>query len=358
MQMETEVLVIGAGQAGLAAGFRLKRAGIAHVIVEALPRLGDVWRNRYASLTLFTPRRFSQLPGLDLAGDPDGYPSGTEFADYLGAYAAAHGLTVRTGVRVLRLGKSQRFRADLSDGTRIDADRVVIATGGFQRALRPALAAGFGEGVVQLTAEDYRRPDQLPGGPVLVVGDGASGRDIAAEMAGSRPVLLATGKPRKLVPERLFGRSIWWWLDKTGLLRAAPSSLPGRIMRARDPFPDRDRSIAALVSRGVTLRPRLTGASGRTARFADGSGAEVAAVVWATGYRDDTAWVGIPGAVARDGSFAHREGVSPVPGLFFVGRPWQRNRASALVMGAGDDAGRIVQAIAAASAPVASWAAA
>jgi cation diffusion facilitator CzcD-associated flavoprotein CzcO len=168
MQMETEVLVIGAGQAGLAAGFRLKRAGIAHVIVEALPRLGDVWRNRYASLTLFTPRRFSQLPGLDLAGDPDGYPSGTEFADYLGAYAAAHGLTVRTGVRVLRLGKSQRFRADLSDGTRIDADRVVIATGGFQRALRPALAAGFGEGVVQLTAEDYRRPDQLPGGPVLV----------------------------------------------------------------------------------------------------------------------------------------------------------------------------------------------
>jgi putative flavoprotein involved in K+ transport len=81
-------------------------------------------------------------------------------------------------------------------------------------------------------------------------------------------------------------------------------------------------------------------------------------VVWATGYRDDTAWVGIPGAVARDGSFAHREGVSPVPGLFFVGRPWQRNRASALVMGAGDDAGRIVQAIAAASAPVASWAAA
>lgn len=345
--METDVLVIGAGQAGLAAGFHLKRAGITHVIVEASPRVGDVWRNRYASLTLFTPRRFSQLPGLQMPGDPDAYPSGPEFAEYLQAYAAAQRLTVRTGVRVSRLGRDERFRAVLSDGTRIEADRVVIATGGFQKALVPALAAGFAESVSQVTSEGYRAPGELPEGTVLVVGDGASGRDIAAELAGSRQVLLATGKPRKLVPERVLGRSIWWWLDKTGLLRAGPASLPGRIMRARDPFPDRDRNIAALQARGVMLKPRLTAARDHIAQFADGSEAEVAAVVWAVGYRDDTAWVDIPGAVAADGSFAQVEGVSPVEGLFFVGRPWQSNRASALVMGAGADAERIVQAIAA-----------
>lgn len=222
---------------------------------------------------------------------------------------------------------------------------MIIATGGFQSPIVPPLANGFETAVLQLTAASYRAPDQIPAGNVLVVGDGASGRDIAVELANSRTVWLATGKPRKLFPERILGRSMWWWLRSLGLMKASATSAIGRMMRRADPFPDRDRSLQSLRRAGVRVVPRLVQANGRTAIFADDSKAEVAAVIWATGYGDETAWIEIPGAVDPYGRFLHESGVSPVQGLYFVGRPWQRNRASALVMGAGDDAAVVVDAI-------------
>lgn len=344
-EVETGVLVIGAGQAGLAAGFHLKKAGVPHVILEASPRLGDSWRNRYESLTLFTPRAFSQLPDFNMPGEPQGYPSRDEFADYLEAFARVQGLSVQLNARVARLEHDGRFAATLEGGSRIAADQVIVATGAFQQSVTPSLAKGFGRDVVQLTASSYRNPRQLPKGTVLVVGDGASGRDIAAEIASTHTTLLATGKPRKLLPEQLLGRSIWWWLGKMGLLKKPADSMIGRTMRAGDPFPDRDRSVAALKRRGIILKPRLVEADGALVTFQDKGVAEVAAVIWATGYRDEIGWIDLPGAVTPQGAFAHKAGVSPVPGLFFVGRPWQRNRASSLVLGAGADAGQIVGAI-------------
>ena len=128
-------------------------------------------------------------------------------------------------------------------------------------------------------------------------------------------------------------------------MRASSASFIGKALRRRDPFPDRDRGLASLARRGIELRPRLTAAEGDTAVFADGERRKVAAVVWAIGYRDRTDWIEIPGALGDDGRLLHDAGVSPVPGLAYVGRPWQRNRASALVMGAGEDARRIVESI-------------
>lgn len=346
--MTPPILVVGAGQAGLAAGFHLKRAGLSFRILDAGDRIGDSWRNRYASLTLFTPRAFSALPGLSLEGDPEGYASRDEFAAYLEAYAGRHDLPVRLGARATRLGRSPSagFDLALAGGETIAASHVILATGGFQRPIVPRVSEGLGPDVLQLTAGTYRDPSQIPAGPVLVVGDGATGRDIAVELAPRHPTMLATGKPRKLIPERLLGKNIWWWLNTLGLMGVTGRSPLGRAMRRADPFPDRGRSLDALRSRVVRIVPRLAAAAGRTATFSDGTSSAIGTVIWATGYRDDTDWVDLPGAIAPDGGFLQSQGISPVPGLYFVGRPWQRNRASALVMGAGDDARRVVAAIA------------
>ncbi len=347
------VLVIGAGQAGLAAGYHLKRAGLPFEIVDAGKRIGDSWRNRYASLTLFTPRAFSALPGMDMPGDPNGYPSRDEFADYLEAYAEHFEIPVTLDAKVTRLGRSdQGFEALLENGRKIPASHGIIATGGFQSPIVPPLANGFETEVLQLTAVSYRGPDQIPPGNVLVVGDGASGRDIAVELAGSRTVWLATGKPRKLFPERILGRSMWWWLRSLGMMKVSATSAIGRLMRRADPFPDRDRNLQSLRREGVRVVPRLAQANGRTAIFSDDRKAEVAAVIWTVGYRDETAWIEIPGALDPYGRFLREDGVSPVEGLYFVGRPWQRNRASALVMGAGDDAAVVVDALKARSSSI------
>jgi cation diffusion facilitator CzcD-associated flavoprotein CzcO len=173
-------------------------------------RVGDSWRARYDSLTLFTPRQFSALPGLNLDGNRELYPGRDEFAGYLQRYASNFEFPIRLNTRVVRLCKDDGvFNATLDDGSEIRASEVIVATGGFQQALKPAVARQFGSGVLQLTTQTYRNPHQLPEGPVLIVGDGASGRDIAAEAAQSQSTILSTGKPRRLFPERVFGKSVW-----------------------------------------------------------------------------------------------------------------------------------------------------
>lgn len=342
--MQQPVLVIGAGQAGLAAGFYLRKAGASFVIVDAGRRIGDSWRARYDSLTLFTPRQFSTLPGLEFIGNRELYPDRDEFADYLETYVARFSLPVRLGHLVTRLVQLDdgAFEVTFQKGDTIQAREVIVATGGFQVPIVPDLVGRFGGDVLQLTTATYRNPHQLPDGPVLVIGDGASGRDIAMECRKLQPAILAAGKQRKLFPERLLGKSIWWWLNLAGVLRAPADSWIGRRLKYADAFPDRANGNASLEERGIRIVPRLVDASGNQARFADGSSVIVRTVIWAVGYRDDSSWLQVPGATDQNGAFLHREGVSPVKRLYFVGRPWQRNRASALVMGAGPDAELIV----------------
>lgn len=340
------ILVVGAGQAGLAAGYYLKQAGIPYLVVEKSLRVGDVWRSRYSSLTLFTPRSLSTLPGLPLAGNRDNYPTRDEFADYLERYATIHRLSVRLSTTVTRLtlNAAGGFDADLDGGERLQPTGVIIATGGFQNAVRPRLPL-IDPDLLQLTAATYRDPCQIAPGRTLIVGDGASGRDIAAELAASHKVSLATGKPRKLIPEFILGKNIWWWLSSMGILSAISESWLGKRMRMADPFPDRNRSLQSLQARGVEITRRLVSINGRTAVFEDGKAIDIDSVIWSIGYRDDVTWLQVPGTTSDSGQFLHNQGVSPVPGIYFVGRPWQRNRESALISGAGPDAKQIVQSI-------------
>lgn len=343
---DLDVLVIGGGQAGLAMGYHLKQAGHRFQIVERNPRLGDSWRNRYDSLVLFTPREYSALPGLPLQGDPDGYPGKDEIADYLEQYAGHFDLPVlsETGIRSLTRVNGG-FRARTNAGEIIDARAVVLATGAFQQPAIPAISRQLSPDVMQLTPEGYKRPGQVPPGRVLVVGDGATGRQIAVELAATHEVLLATGRPRRVSPQRILGKSVFWWMDRLGILRASRETRVGKYLMKADPFPGKDLGLKRLQRRGVYVVGRLFDVSGKDVGFADGETAEVDAVVWATGYKDESRWVAIPEAKDDRSGFTHRRGVSPVPDLYFVGRSWQWTRGSALLHGVGDDAASVVSRI-------------
>ena len=344
---DLDVLVIGGGQAGLAMGYYLKRAGHRFQIVERQGRLGDSWRNRYDSLVLFTPRAYSALPGLAVPGDPEGYPSKDEVADYLERYACHFGLPVllETGIRSLtRLDGGFRARTDA--GEIIDARAVVLATGAFQRPEIPAISRGLSPDVLQLTTEDYKRPAQVPSGRVLVVGDGATGRQIAVELAATHEVLLATGRPRRVSPKRILGKSVFWWMDRLGILRASRETRVGGYLMRTDPFPGKALGLRRLRRRSIRVVGRLSHVDENRVGFAGGEMAEVDAVLWATGYHDDSKWVTIPEVKDTSGNFVHQRGVSPTPDLYLMGRSWQWTRGSALLTGIGDDAAYVASRIA------------
>ena len=338
-----DVIVIGAGQSGLAMGYFLARQGRRFVILDGADSIGAAWRDRWDSLVLFTPRRYDGLPGLAFPGEPDGYPTRDEVIAYLERYAATFELPVELGSAVESLTTVDgRFVAELDD-RRIEADQVVVATGPFQVPHVPALADGLAPEVFQTHSTGYRRPGDLPEGSALVVGGGNTGFQIAKELSATRPVQLAVGSWQKPLPQRLLGRDLFWWLTKLGLLRKTVDSRIGRRMRDRDVLVG--SSPRELTRRfGVDLKPRLVGVSGRTARFADGSELEVDAVVWATGFRPDYSWIGLP-LTDPEGRLRHRRGVTDAPGLYFLGLTWQHTRGSALLGWVKDDAGFVAERI-------------
>jgi putative flavoprotein involved in K+ transport len=330
-----EVAVIGAGQAGLAVGHFLAKQGRRFVILEAASAVGAAWRSRWDSLVLFTPRRYSALPGLTFPGDPDGYPKRDEVVAYLDRYAEKFELPVEVDSPVRSLTqRNGRFVVELDDRT-IEADQVVVATGPFQTPRLPAIAGELDPDLFQIHSTAYRRPGDVPTGRVVVVGGGNSGYQIAQELSATHEVNLAVGSRQKPLPQRLLGRDIFWWLTKLGVLRKSADSRLGRRLRERDTLiGSRPRDIAR---RGIGMKPRVVGASGRTLEFEDASTLDVDAVIWATGYRAAYPWIRIP-VFEEDGRPRHRRGVTEFQGLYFLGLSWQHTRGSALIGWVGEDA--------------------
>jgi putative flavoprotein involved in K+ transport len=323
-----DVVVIGAGQAGLAIGHFLARAGRRFLIVDGANSIAAAWRSRWDSLLLFTPRRYDSLPGLPFPGDPDGYPTRDEVVAYLEQYAAAFELPIEFESAVRSLdADGGRFVVALED-RQIEADQVVVATGPFQLPRVPALADDLAPDVFQTHSTGYKRPSEVPEGTVLVVGGGNTGFQIAQELAATHPVHLAVGSRQTPLPQTFLGRDLFWWLTKTRLLKKTVESRLGRRMRDRDTLIG--SSPRQLKRYGVELRPRAVAASGRTVSFADGSELNVDAVIWATGYSPDHSWIHLPVADTNK-LVRHRRGVTDVPGLYLLGLSWQHTRGSALL---------------------------
>jgi putative flavoprotein involved in K+ transport len=339
-----DVVVVGGGQAGLAIGYYLMQQGCDFLILERDHDVAPAWRDRWESLTLFTPRAYDSLPGLDFPGNPDGYPTREEVLAYLQRYAAHFDLPVRLGTPARGLQRDgDRFVIELEDGP-ITANQVVLATGPFQEPRIPAFADRLAPEVVHMHSTGYRRPADLPAGRTLIVGGGNTGYQIAHELAATRETHIAIGTRQSALPQRLFGRDLFWFLTKTGLIYKSVDTRAGRRMRQNETLVGPLPKVAKRL--GVVSHARATDASGRRVTFADGSQIEVDGVVWATGFRYDHSWIDLP-VTGEDGQIKHHRGVTEIAGLYTLGLQWQYTRGSALLGFVKDDAAYLADQIAA-----------
>ncbi|MFI1865468.1 flavin-containing monooxygenase [Streptomyces jumonjinensis] len=343
-----DVVVIGGGQAGLASARALVRQGLEPVVLEASDRPAGSWPRYYDSLTLFSPARYSALPGVPFPGDPDRYPHRDEVVAYLTDYAARLDADLRTGCRVRAVhGTGHGFEVETGTGDRLAARAVVAASGSFGRPHRPDLPGLDTFTGTVLHAADYRDPAAFAGQRVIVVGAGNSAVQIAAELATAARVTLATRGPIRYAPQRILGRDLHFWLTRTGIDRAPL----GRFLRTPPPQPviDDGRYRAALTRRAPDRRPLFTGVDGAKVTWLDGVREEVDAILLATGYRPDLPYLArLDGALDRAGLPRHREGRALAhPGLAFTGLEWQRSLTSNSLRGAGRDAARTARRLAA-----------
>ena len=398
-----EVAIVGGGQAGLAVSHELTVAGVDHVVLER-GRVGQSWRDRWDSFCLVSPNWSVRLPGGHYQGsDPDGFMVRDEVVAHLRGWANAFAAPVREGVEVVSLEVARQggFRLETSAGA-LRAGSVVAATGAYQRPHRPDGAATLPADLFQLDVADYRNPESLPPGGVLVVGSGQSGAQVAEELGlAGREVVLACGKAA-WAPRRLDGRDLFWWALESGFLDAPLASLPSPAARlAANPLLSGQRGghdlhLRTLRATGVTLAGRFLGASGREAWFAPDLGDSVAwgdqryrqlmelfakvaaerglpppsapepepfdahaperlplagfgAVVFAGGFRPDYgSWLPWPEAFDEFGFPLQQDGASTmVDGLYFAGVHFQRTRKSSLLVGVGEDAALVAADVAA-----------
>lgn len=403
MGEQFDVIVVGAGQAGLAVSHELTAAGVAHVVLERA-RVGQSWRDRWKSFCLVTPNWSVRLPGGAYDGpDPDGYMPRDEIVSYLERYAATFAAPVREGIEVLAVERGTRDDLVLrTPQAAIRARSVVLASGAYQRPHRPAFAGLLPPGLLAIDAEEYREPSALPRGSVLVVGSGQTGCQLAEELQQSgRDVFLACGRAPWL-PRRIGERDMFSWIVDSGFLDAPASSLPSPQARllgnvqATGRDGGHDLHYRTLQAAGVNLVGRLVGVDGTRARFAPDLAESVAfgdarygelcdlirrtcadrglpapslpapapfdarprdavdlggfgAVIFTSGFRPSyRSWVRAEEAFDDLGFPIQADGASTaVPGLYFCGVHFQRRRKSALLFGVGEDAAIVAGAIAA-----------
>ncbi len=337
---EFSVVVIGAGQAGLAVAYFLKKAGVSFVVVDRNSRVGQSWKDRYDSLRLFTPQTYDALPGLTLSGDEGDYPTKDKIADYLEQYAEKFRLPVELNTRVFQLKKTSAGFMVATNKGMYRAQQVVVATGAFQSARIP-FVEGNKAGVLELHSSEYKNPSKIPQGSVLIVGAGNSGAQIAVELSQTHRVSISVRKPLKFLPSTILGKSIFWWMGILRLFETPADSMLGKKLQQREESIIGTRLKSLIKHKRVLMRPEITHLSNREAVFIDGSKEHVDAIVWATGYRHDFSWIHIDGALDANGYPLHDEGKSPIRGLYFMGLSWQFARDSALLHGVGRDAQRI-----------------
>jgi len=339
-----EVVVVGGGQAGLAVGYFLRQQGRDFTILEAADSPAAAWRERWDSLRLFTPVRYNSLPGRPFPGDPGAYPGRDEVVAYLTDYARELELPVELNSRVRAVRPADDGYLVELDDRAILAAQVVIATGPFQVPAVPAIAARLDPGIVQLHSTRYRNPEQIPPGPVLVVGGGNTGYQIAEELVRAHEVHLSIGARQTPLPQRILGRDLFGYLEALGLMRVTVASRLGSRLQYRETLIG-SSPVAARRRHGIRLRGRTVDVAGREVRFADGGTVTPAAVIWATGFRLDHSFVHAP-VFDGAGKVVHQRGVTASRGLYFVGLPWQHTRGSALLGWVKDDAQFVAQRVA------------
>jgi len=347
-----QTVVIGAGQAGLSVGYHLAQRGLPFVILDANERIGDSWRNRWDSLRLFTPAKFDGLDGMPFPAPGNSFPTKDEMAAYLESYAARFDLPVRNSTKVDGLSREGRHYIVTAGDRRFEAEHVVVAMAAYQYPRVPSFAPELDPGIVQLHSKDYRNPNQLQAGDVLLVGAGNSGSEIALEVSRSHGTLMS-GRDTGHIPFRIEGLAARLFLQRLVLRfvfhrvltiktpmgrKARPKILSqgGPLIRVKP---------AALAAAGVQRVPRVVGVHDGLPMLEGGRILNVANVIWCTGFHPGFSWIHLPGVA--EGAIPKNEGgvVASEPGLYFVGLPFIYAFSSTMIHGVGRDAGRIARMI-------------
>jgi putative flavoprotein involved in K+ transport len=347
-----ETVIVGGGQSGLVVGYHLAKRGRSFVILDAGERVGDAWRSRWDSLRLFTPARYDGLPGMRFPGSGSAFPTKNEMADFLEAYAKRFDLPIRTGVRVDALSKEgDTFLVSAGD-RRFESENVVVAMTNYQKPKVPPFARELDPGIVQIHSSEYRSPAQLKDGPVLVVGAGNSGAEIALEVAPTHRTMMS-GKESGHVPFRIEGFVALFVLVRIIRLLGqhvitvrtpVGRKLRPKILRMASPLirvKPKD-----LIAAGIERVPRVVGAEDGLPLLEAGRVLDVTNVIWSTGYHPGFSWIDLP-VFAGDGAPMHERGiVGGEPGLYFVGLKFLYAMTSDTITGVARDAERIAKHIA------------
>jgi putative flavoprotein involved in K+ transport len=351
--MEKEIfntLVIGGGQAGLAAGFYLANQSVDFLILDENSRTGDSWRKRWDGLRLFTPSQFNNLPGMPFQKPVNYLPAKDEVASYLEEYAHRFNLPIKHDVRVNELSHSGQYYQVSGSTFSYSARNVIIATGPFQVPYVPSLANQLDSTTVQMHSSVYTNPDQVKTDSVLVVGAGNSGAEIALELVRAGKQVILSGRDVGRIPantplgKAFNGKLIWWFMSNI-LNVKTPIGRKARLAELQHGTPLGRATRQEMVAAGIELAPRLTGVQSGNPRLENGRVLDVGSVLWATGYRPDYSWVQLP-VFDEHGLPKHIRGVvREAPGLYFLGLIFQTALNSSLIGGVGADAAYIVSQI-------------
>ncbi len=345
-----DVIVIGGGQSGMAAGYYLQRAGLSFVILEAGSDTTGSWGRYYDSLRLFSPARYSSLPGMSFPGDPQRYPARDEVMDYLRSYARRFNLPIMTHTRVDRVdrGGAGRFEVQIEGGQTLSARSVIAATGAFNRPHLPRFDGMDGYRGRILHSAQYTVPKPFEGQQVLVIGAGNSAVQIAVELARVARVTLTSREPVRFRRQYILGRDVHFWFNVTGYdrwQRRFPKWNPfesvqtdvldtaGYQAALRSGNPQRRRLFSRFVAEGV--------------QWEDGAQQRFDSVISATGFRPNLPYLQALGALDAHGNALQTGGISDtVAGLYYVGISGQRSFASATLRGVGEDAAYVIEHLA------------
>ncbi|MFF6865441.1 flavin-containing monooxygenase [Streptomyces ardesiacus] len=341
MEHHADLIVLGAGQSGLATAALAPRHGFARTLVlEAADQVGGSWPRYYESLTLFSPARYSSLPGMRFPGESGGYPTRDEVVTYLRAYTRRLDADIHTSTTVTSvLPHDGAWVVRAEDGTEFTARTVVAATGAFHSPYTPDVPGHEEFAGQSLHAADYRRPEPFTGRRVVVVGGGNSAVQIAAELGTVADTTLASRRPIGWMKQRPLGRDVHWWLKHTGF-DVAPL---GRLLEKMPvSVLDDGRYRMALDIHGVERREMFARLTPDGVVWADGAKEPVDVIIWATGYRLTHPYLKGSGVLDADGRPRHHGGLAAVPGLGFVGIEFQRSFSSNTLRGVGRDAAHVL----------------
>ena len=338
MDQRLDVVVIGAGQAGLACGWYLKQQGLSFVILDAQARPGGNWRNYYDSLELFSPTAYSSLPGMPFPGAPGHYPGRDEVVRYLEQYADLFQLPVRQGVQVTQVARADAgFQITAANGQGLLASAVIVASGAFSRPYLPDIPGLESFRGTRLHSADYRHAAPFRGQSVIVIGAANSAVQIAYDLASVATVALATREAIRFAPQRILGADFHSWLKWTGLEKTR------WLNDQSTPVLDDGTYRKALKTGYFKQRPMFTQVTSSGIVWPNGQHEAVDSLVFATGFRPNLPFLeGLP-VMNERGLVMQRDGhAMHVPGLYFVGLPKQRNFASATLRGVGPDAAHLL----------------